>query len=119
MHAQVRTSTASASTAANGSLSRATQKTIPALPTPLTHKTHLVSSNLDSGNTTSTAHSFFTHGKETSDQQHGDFKTCQVKSGHETTLEIVKEKLGLGLSIVGGSDTPLVSKSFRFYFELV
>lgn len=37
-----------------------------------------------------------------------DFKTCQVKTGEETTIEIVREKLGLGLSIVGGSDTPLV-----------
>ncbi len=110
MPAPIRSSTASASTAANGSISRVTQKTIPALPTPYTHKTHLVSSNLDHGITTTTTHSFFTHGKETSDQQHCDPKTCEVKCGQETTLEIVKEKLGLGLSIVGGSDTPLVSQ---------
>ncbi|CAG2122893.1 unnamed protein product, partial [Medioppia subpectinata] len=38
---------------------------------------------------------------------HSDLKTCQVRGGKETTIEIVKEKLGLGLSIVGGSDTPL------------
>lgn len=37
-----------------------------------------------------------------------DFKTCPVNKGEETTLEIVREKLGLGLSIVGGCDTPLV-----------
>ncbi|XP_064477529.1 multiple PDZ domain protein-like isoform X2 [Ornithodoros turicata] len=30
-----------------------------------------------------------------------------IKPGKETTIEITKEKLGLGLSIVGGSDTPL------------
>lgn len=40
-----------------------------------------------------------------------DFKTCIVKMGEVTTIEIVREKLGLGLSIVGGSDTPLVSVS--------
>lgn len=38
-----------------------------------------------------------------------DFKTCTVKMGEVTTIEIVREKLGLGLSIVGGADTPLVS----------
>lgn len=38
-----------------------------------------------------------------------DFKTCLVKMGEVTTIEIVREKLGLGLSIVGGIDTPLVS----------
>ena len=37
-----------------------------------------------------------------------DFKNCQVRTGEETTIEIVREKLGLGLSIVGGSDTHLV-----------
>ncbi|CAN8004334.1 unnamed protein product, partial [Ixodes hexagonus] len=30
-----------------------------------------------------------------------------IKPGRETAIEIAKEKLGLGLSIVGGSDTPL------------
>lgn len=38
-----------------------------------------------------------------------DPKKCEVRAGKETTLEITKEKMGLGLSIVGGSDTPLVS----------
>ncbi|XP_076355047.1 multiple PDZ domain protein-like isoform X4 [Tachypleus tridentatus] len=36
-----------------------------------------------------------------------DPKTCEIKLGRETTVEITKEKMGLGLSIVGGSDTPL------------
>ena len=104
MHGPIRTSTAT-----NGSLSRANQKTIPAhIPKPQTYKSHLVSSNLVSGITSSTNHSFFTPGKEPLDQHHNDLKTCEVRGGHETTIEIVKEKLGLGLSIVGGSDTPLV-----------
>lgn len=30
-----------------------------------------------------------------------------IRPGRETAIEIAKEKLGLGLSIVGGSDTPL------------
>ncbi|XP_022238826.1 uncharacterized protein LOC106457273 isoform X3 [Limulus polyphemus] len=34
-------------------------------------------------------------------------RTCEISPGREVTIEIVKEKLGLGLSIVGGSDTPL------------
>jgi len=33
---------------------------------------------------------------------------CEVKPGKETTIEVNKDKLGLGLSIVGGSDTLLV-----------
>ncbi|XP_071039505.1 multiple PDZ domain protein isoform X3 [Parasteatoda tepidariorum] len=36
-----------------------------------------------------------------------DPKKCDIKPGRETTIEITKEKIGLGLSIVGGSDTPL------------
>ncbi|XP_045028457.1 multiple PDZ domain protein isoform X3 [Daphnia magna] len=32
---------------------------------------------------------------------------CEVKPGKETTIEVNKDKLGLGLSIVGGSDTLL------------
>ncbi|KAG8185095.1 hypothetical protein JTE90_029707 [Oedothorax gibbosus] len=36
-----------------------------------------------------------------------DPRKCEIKAGRETTLEITKEKMGLGLSIVGGSDTPL------------
>ena len=35
---------------------------------------------------------------------------CEVKPGKETTIEVNKDKLGLGLSIVGGSDTLLVSQ---------
>ncbi|XP_054706449.1 LOW QUALITY PROTEIN: multiple PDZ domain protein-like [Uloborus diversus] len=36
-----------------------------------------------------------------------DPKKCDIKPGKETTIEITKERMGLGLSIVGGSDTPL------------
>ncbi|XP_068250097.1 multiple PDZ domain protein-like isoform X3 [Palaemon carinicauda] len=36
-----------------------------------------------------------------------DPATAEIKPGRETTIEIVKEKMGLGLSIVGGSDTLL------------
>lgn len=38
-----------------------------------------------------------------------DPKKCEIKPGKETTIEITKERMGLGLSIVGGSDTPLVN----------
>merc|ERR1712106_1164786 len=33
--------------------------------------------------------------------------TDPITAGYETNIEIVKEKMGLGLSIVGGSDTLL------------
>nr|CAD7589270.1 unnamed protein product [Timema genevievae] len=36
-----------------------------------------------------------------------DPTTCEIAVGKETTIEINKDKMGLGLSIVGGSDTPL------------
>lgn len=35
--------------------------------------------------------------------------TAPVVAGQETTIEIAKEEKALGLSIVGGSDTPLVT----------
>lgn len=110
MHGPTRTSTATNGTLSS-TLSRANQKTIPThIPKPQTYKSHLVSSNLVSGITShSTNHSFFTPPGKESEQHHNDLKTCQVRSGGETAIEIVKEKLGLGLSIVGGSDTPLVS----------
>lgn len=37
-----------------------------------------------------------------------DLSCCSIIPGKETTIEIAKEKSGLGLSIVGGSDTLLV-----------
>nr|XP_046917339.1 multiple PDZ domain protein-like [Dermatophagoides farinae] len=40
-------------------------------------------------------------------QSSNDYKTCPVRLCEETTIEIIREKIGLGLSIVGGSDTPL------------
>lgn len=41
------------------------------------------------------------------DEPHQDPATCEIKPGREITIEITKEKMGLGLSIVGGSDTLL------------
>lgn len=38
-----------------------------------------------------------------------DPKTCPIIPGNETSIEIEKGRTGLGLSIVGGSDTLLVS----------
>lgn len=40
-----------------------------------------------------------------------DPRSCPVLPGRETTIEICKENLGLGLSIVGGCDTLLVRKA--------
>jgi multiple PDZ domain protein len=37
-----------------------------------------------------------------------DPATCPITPGKETTIEVNKDKMGLGLSIVGGSDTLLV-----------
>lgn len=47
------------------------------------------------------------HGETPSIQS--DLKTCQLRIGEETTIEIVRDKIGLGLSIVGGANTPQVS----------
>lgn len=38
-----------------------------------------------------------------------DPATALIKPGIESTIEINKDKMGLGLSIVGGSDTLLVT----------
>ena len=40
--------------------------------------------------------------------------TDPITPGEETQIEISKEKLGLGLSIVGGSDTLLVGAGMLF-----
>jgi len=47
--------------------------------------------------------------KRTGDE---DPSSCRIFPGRETTIEINKDKMGLGLSIVGGSDTLLVSLVF-------
>ncbi|XP_074598985.1 multiple PDZ domain protein-like isoform X2 [Brevipalpus obovatus] len=52
-------------------------------------------------------HSFSDHGKEQSDERQENPKTCQIECGRDTIIEIDKKKIGLGLSVVGGSDTPL------------
>ncbi|XP_063596467.1 multiple PDZ domain protein-like isoform X3 [Penaeus indicus] len=43
----------------------------------------------------------------TAEEPKQDPATAEIRPGRETTIEIVKEKMGLGLSIVGGSDTLL------------
>lgn len=47
------------------------------------------------------------HGKPVTDPLL-DPISCPINPGKETTIEINKDKMGLGLSIVGGSDTLLV-----------
>jgi hypothetical protein len=49
------------------------------------------------------------HQSTTSEEPPSDPTKCEVTPGKETTVEINKDKMGLGLSIVGGSDTLLVS----------
>ncbi|RWS31496.1 multiple PDZ domain protein-like protein, partial [Leptotrombidium deliense] len=100
---------------ANGSLSqKAVQKsTVPtasntASATTSTFnlsKARNFSTNAENGNY-GEIHSFFNHGKESSEPAY-DPKTCEIRTGKETVIEITKEKMGLGLSIVGGVDTPL------------
>lgn len=81
----------------NGSLSRAVNKAVPAASAALS-----TPSESDQGNIPP-IHSFFNHGTESTEPQL-DPKKCDIIPGKETTIEIVKEKIGLGLSIVGGSD---------------
>ena len=40
-----------------------------------------------------------------------DLKSCPIPSGRETLIEVAKKSLGLGLNVIGGADTPLVSFS--------
>jgi len=47
-----------------------------------------------------------------------DPASCPIIPGHETTIEINKGKSGLGLSIVGGSDTLLVCTAFLYFASL-
>lgn len=46
---------------------------------------------------------------ESTEETGGDPATCPILVGKRTYIEIEKGKTGLGLSIVGGSDTLLVS----------
>ena len=50
---------------------------------------------------------------KSTDEPPADPATCPVRPGSETTIEINKDKIGLGLSIVGGSDTLLVYNKMR------
>jgi len=43
-----------------------------------------------------------------------DPASCPIIPGRKTTIEINKGKSGLGLSIIGGSDTLLVCVVLRF-----
>lgn len=54
------------------------------------------------------AHKFLAHMKEPAEAL-PDPKTCAIPIGKPVVIEVSKEKMGLGLSIVGGSDTPLVN----------
>ena len=54
--------------------------------------------------------------KSSAEEPPADPATCEVKPGKETVLEINKDKLGLGLSIVGGSDTLLVNSRLTHFF---
>src|SRR6218665_2459261 len=47
-----------------------------------------------------------------------DLATCDIIPGRETTIEITKEKSGLGLSIVGGTDTLLVDTPLTHLMRL-
>lgn len=114
MHVPMWTSSASA---ANGSLSRAAQRTVPTSSSVTSsniqnYKARSLASNLDCGNTGSSIHSFFTGGKSelSADPSFtlSDARTGDIKMGQDTFIEFVKENRGLGLSIIGGSDTPLV-----------
>lgn len=48
---------------------------------------------------------------EVPEEPPSDPATAPIRPGHECTIEINKDKMGLGLSIVGGCDTLLVSTS--------
>lgn len=41
-----------------------------------------------------------------------DLKSCAIIPGRETLIEITKKSIGLGLSVIGGADTPLVRFSY-------
>ena len=47
--------------------------------------------------------------QESQPAQVEDPATCTIHPGRETIIEIQKGKTGLGLSIIGGADTLLVS----------
>ena len=44
-----------------------------------------------------------------------DPRTRSIVVGQETLIEIDRGQLGLGLSVVGGSDTQLVKKNRAFF----
>lgn len=80
----------------------------------VTDKTYGSNTKSDMAHYQST-HSFSDHGKEQSDDSGENPKTCEIKPGRVTLIEISKKKMGLGLSVVGGSDTPLVSRFLKAY----
>jgi hypothetical protein len=46
-----------------------------------------------------------------------DPRTRPVVVGQETLIEIDRGQLGLGLSVVGGSDTQLVKLNILFFYK--
>ncbi|KAK4298476.1 hypothetical protein Pmani_029175 [Petrolisthes manimaculis] len=82
----------------------------PARPTPADRLTvhnpsSLASTTSSSASTSPSLNTVSPTEKEKEKPQ--DPATAEIRPGKETTIEIVKEKMGLGLSIVGGSDTLL------------
>ncbi|KAG7154404.1 multiple PDZ domain protein-like isoform X2 [Homarus americanus] len=79
---------------------------LPARPAPMerlpSHGLSSITSTASSTSTTSSPSSL-----PPTDEKPQDPATAEILPGKETTIEIVKEKMGLGLSIVGGSDTLL------------
>lgn len=53
---------------------------------------------------------------EAGEEESADPKTCPIIPGRETTIEIEKGRTGLGLSIVGGADTLLVSGMWSYWW---
>lgn len=60
-----------------------------------------------------------TPAEEAGEEESTDPKTCPIIPGRETTIEIEKGRTGLGLSIVGGADTLLVSEMWSFEGETI
>lgn len=88
-------------------------KPLSAVPSPLNNNTVVSVAKSENTNSNDTV-SF-----QEDNEPHLDPKKCDIKPGKETTIEITKERIGLGLSIVGGSDTPLVSRKFITSFIII
>jgi len=69
------------------------------------------------GGASSAKNTSLSSNKAMPDEPLPDPATCEVKPGKETTIEVNKDKLGLGLSIVGGSDTLLVTLTTHYFYK--